>query len=84
MSYSEQAFAEAIGRKILASRGSRLIELLYFLEEEKSLELLRGFSALGRRDQARILDFLKAASSGKCAEINVDRDGYRSSAGGLG
>ncbi len=73
MSNAEQAFAEAIGRKILASRGSRLIELLYFLEEEKSLELLRGFSALGRRDQTRILEFLKAAGGKKLKEINVDR-----------
>jgi hypothetical protein len=63
MSYSEQAFAEAIGRKILASKGSRLVELLYFLEEEKTLELLRGFSALGRSEQAKILELLKAASS---------------------
>jgi hypothetical protein len=68
MSYSEQAFAEAIGRKILDSKGSRLVELLYFLEEEKTLELLRSFSALGRSEQTKILQLLKAASNRRPAK----------------
>ncbi len=72
----EPRMAEAVGRKILSLKGASLIELLYFLEEENSLELLRGFSALGLRDQRKVLAFLNAACDEIMAkvELGVGRD----------
>ncbi len=72
----EPSMAEAVGRKILSLKGASLIELLYFLDEEKSLEVLRGFSALELCDQTKVLDFFKAAG-GKVivkVELGVGRD----------
>lgn len=55
------AIAEAVGRKMLGLKGSELMELLYFLEEPQTLELLRAFVACGAEDQAKIIRFLKGA-----------------------
>lgn len=80
--FTESAMAEAIGRRILDLRGSNLIEILYFLEEENSLEMLRAFSTLSFENQAKLIDFLKETNRKADVTLRVSRAGIKVQPGG--
>jgi hypothetical protein len=82
--FSEPALAEAVGRKILGRKGSELIELLYFLEETNTLDMLRVFAAFDADEQAKIIRFLKDANRRGNVTLAVSRAGLRVQPGGLG
>ncbi len=73
----EASVAESIGRRILERRGLEAIELIYFMEERNTLELLREFVALRGDDQAKIVAFLKKMNSRGDVTLSVIRDGMR-------
>jgi chromosome segregation and condensation protein ScpB len=82
--YSEPALEAAVGRKILGRKGSELIELLYFLEEPNTLEMLRVFSTLDAAEQSKIIGFLKDADQRGDVTLEVSAGELKLRPGGLG
>jgi hypothetical protein len=78
----DPSVAEAVGRRILERRGSEIIELVYFLEERNTLELLREFVSLHGDDQEKIVSFLKRLNRRDGPTLSVGRDGLTLRPGG--
>ncbi len=55
--------AEAIGRRILGKGGAELLEMIYLLQEEKTLETLREISVMSEEDKRQILNFVRQANA---------------------
>jgi hypothetical protein len=71
----ESNIAEAVGSRVLQWKGSEFLELIYFLEEKNSLELLRLFTAMSGNSQDALIEFMRCISRQDNIELRADRSG---------
>jgi hypothetical protein len=67
--------AEALGLRVLQWKGSEFLELIYFLEEKNSLNILRLFASLSRDSQNALLEFMELVSNQDDIELRADHSG---------